>query len=53
MKEIYDVVIVGAGISGPNAAYRLQTQFPNLRYAFLEARQNLEGTSDLFKHPGI
>lgn len=53
MEEIYDVVIIGAGISGLNAAYRLQTQFPNLRYTILEARQNLGGTWDLFKYPGI
>lgn len=53
MEEIYDVIIIGAGISGLNAAYRLQTQFPNLRYTILEARQNLGGTWDLFKYPGI
>ncbi|KAL5334961.1 hypothetical protein BJX70DRAFT_339829 [Aspergillus crustosus] len=49
----YDVVIVGAGISGINAAYRLQTQLPHLRYTVLEARNNLGGTWDLFKYPGI
>lgn len=49
----YDVVIVGAGISGINAAYRLQTQLPHLSYAILEARDNLGGTWDLFKYPGI
>ncbi|PKY00166.1 FAD/NAD(P)-binding domain-containing protein [Aspergillus campestris IBT 28561] len=49
----YDVVIVGAGISGINAAYRLQSQFPNLRYAILEARTSLGGTWDLFRYPGI
>ncbi|KAL4893631.1 hypothetical protein BDV59DRAFT_27679 [Aspergillus ambiguus] len=49
----YDVVIVGAGISGINAAYRLQSQFPNRRYAILEARSSLGGTWDLFRYPGI
>ncbi|KAL4802609.1 hypothetical protein BDV18DRAFT_63195 [Aspergillus unguis] len=49
----YDVVIVGAGISGINSAYRLQTQLPHLRYTILEARDNLGGTWDLFKYPGI
>lgn len=53
MQEAYDVIIVGAGISGLNAAYRLQSQFPKLRYAILEARSNLGGTWDLFKYPGI
>ncbi|KAL2819855.1 hypothetical protein BDW59DRAFT_181572 [Aspergillus cavernicola] len=49
----YDVVIVGAGISGINSAYRLQTQLPHLRYTILEAREQLGGTWDLFKYPGI
>ncbi|KAL2846869.1 hypothetical protein BJY01DRAFT_172361 [Aspergillus pseudoustus] len=49
----YDVVIVGAGISGINSAYRIQTQLPHLRYTVLEARDNLGGTWDLFKYPGI
>lgn len=49
----YDVVIIGAGISGINAAYRLQSQLPHLRYTILEARDNLGGTWDLFKYPGI
>lgn len=53
MAEVYDVIIVGAGISGLNAAYRLQSQFPKLRYAILEARSSLGGTWDLFKYPGI
>ncbi|KAJ5281265.1 hypothetical protein N7478_006637 [Penicillium angulare] len=53
MENDYDVVIVGAGISGINAAYRLQTQFPNLRYTMLEARQKLGGTWDFFKYPGL
>ncbi|KAJ5128670.1 hypothetical protein N7448_002387 [Penicillium atrosanguineum] len=53
MEENFDVVIIGAGISGLNAAYRLQSQFPTLRYTILEARDNLGGTWDLFKYPGI
>lgn len=53
MEQVFDVIIVGAGISGINAAYRLQSQFPNLRYAILEARNSLGGTWDLFKYPGI
>ncbi|KAJ5103433.1 monooxygenase [Penicillium argentinense] len=51
--EDYDVIIIGAGISGINAAYRLQSQFPKLRYAILETREDLGGTWDLFKYPGI
>ncbi|KAE8375688.1 hypothetical protein BDV26DRAFT_283257 [Aspergillus bertholletiae] len=49
----FDVLIVGAGISGINAAYRLQTEFPNYRFAILEARNSIGGTWDLFRYPGI
>ncbi|OJJ54896.1 hypothetical protein ASPSYDRAFT_81153 [Aspergillus sydowii CBS 593.65] len=49
----FDVVIVGAGISGINAAYRLQTELPSLSYTILEARNDIGGTWDLFKYPGI
>lgn len=50
---MYDVVIIGAGISGINAAYRIQSAFPQCSYALLEARENLGGTWDLFRYPGI
>ncbi|KAL3256481.1 hypothetical protein ABHI18_007566 [Aspergillus niger] len=53
MDTDLDVVIVGAGISGINAAYRIQSQFPNYRYTILEARDALGGTWDFFKYPGI
>ncbi|OAA33197.1 flavin-binding monooxygenase [Moelleriella libera RCEF 2490] len=49
----YDVVIIGAGISGINAAYRVQTEFPQFKYCILEARHTIGGTWDLFKYPGI
>src|SRR5512147_2639290 len=48
-----DVLIVGAGISGIDAAYHLQTSCPNKSYAILEARDVLDGTWDLFRYPGI
>ena len=51
--EHLDVVIVGAGLSGIGAAYRLQTELPEKTYAILEARSNSGGTWDLFKYPGI
>ncbi|WP_420108678.1 flavin-containing monooxygenase [Mycolicibacter arupensis] len=53
MTEHLDVVIVGAGISGISAAWHLQNRCPNKSYAILESRENLGGTWDLFKYPGI
>lgn len=49
----YDVLIIGAGISGINAAYRVQESLPNYSYAVLESREEIGGTWSLFKYPGI
>jgi len=49
----FDVLIIGAGISGINSAYRVQNNLPSATYAVLEGRANLGGTWDLFKYPGI
>src|SRR3954469_18268466 len=51
--EHFDVLIVGAGISGVDGAYRLQTRCPGKRFAILEARDAIGGTWDLFRYPGI
>ncbi|NOX52492.1 MAG: NAD(P)/FAD-dependent oxidoreductase [Gammaproteobacteria bacterium] len=48
-----DVLIVGAGISGIGAAYHLQKNCPSKEYLVLEGRDDLGGTWDLFKYPGI
>ena len=48
-----DVLIVGAGISGIGAAYHLQDKCPDKTYLIVERRQNLGGTWDLFRYPGI
>lgn len=48
-----DVLIIGAGISGIGAAYHLQDKCPDKTYLILERRQNLGGTWDLFRYPGI
>jgi monooxygenase len=53
MTEHLDVLIVGAGISGISAAWHLQERCPSKSYAILERRENLGGTWDLFKYPGI
>lgn len=51
--EHLDVVIVGAGISGIGAAYHLQTESPDRSYTILEGRDDLGGTWDLFRYPGV
>src|ERR1700704_4068696 len=48
-----DVIIVGAGLSGVGAGYRLQTECPTRRFAILEAREAIGGTWDLFRYPGV
>lgn len=48
-----DVIIVGAGISGIGAACHLQKKSPDRTFTILEARENIGGTWDLFRYPGI
>jgi cation diffusion facilitator CzcD-associated flavoprotein CzcO len=51
--ERFDVLIVGAGLSGVGAAVRLQQRCPRKRYVVLEGRAAIGGTWDLFRYPGI
>ncbi|MGA2162913.1 MAG: NAD(P)/FAD-dependent oxidoreductase [Solirubrobacteraceae bacterium] len=51
--EHFDVLIVGAGLSGIGAAVHLQSNCPGRGYAILEARERIGGTWDLFRYPGI
>ena len=49
----FNVVVVGAGISGIGAGYHLQKQCPNKSFVILEGRERFGGTWDLFRYPGI
>lgn len=53
MTEHFDVIVVGAGLSGIGAGYHLQTRCPDRSYAILEGRDAIGGTWDLFRYPGI
>lgn len=49
----FDVLIVGAGLSGIGTACHVQRAFPHKKLAILERRKQLGGTWDLFRYPGI
>jgi monooxygenase len=51
--EYFDVLIMGAGLSGIDAAYHLQKYCPRKSYVILEQRQRIGGTWDLFRYPGV
>jgi monooxygenase len=51
--EHWDVLIVGAGLSGIGAACHLRRDAPDRSFALLEARDAIGGTWDLFRYPGI
>ena len=49
----FDVMIVGAGISGIGMAAHMQDKAPDHGFVIVERRENLGGTWDLFRYPGI
>ena len=51
--EHFDVLLVGAGLSGIGAAWHLQARAPSRTYVILESRDAVGGTWDLFRYPGI
>ena len=51
--EHFDVIIVGAGLSGIGAACHLKTRCPQKTFAILESRKVSGGTWDLFRYPGV
>ena len=52
-EQRFDVLIVGAGLSGIGAAYHVKTNCPGKSYAVLEGREGIGGTWDLFRYPGV
>jgi cation diffusion facilitator CzcD-associated flavoprotein CzcO len=51
--EHFDVLIVGAGISGVGGAYHLKTQCPDKSFVVLEGLENFGGTWWMHRYPGI
>jgi monooxygenase len=51
--ESFDVIIIGAGLSGIGAAVHLQLDCPGKTFVVLEGREAIGGTWDLFRYPGI
>ena len=49
----FDVLIVGAGLSGIGMAAHMRMKCEGRSFAILERRENLGGTWDLFRYPGI
>jgi monooxygenase len=53
MSEHFDVLIIGAGLSGIGAGVHLGKRCPDKSYVILEGRDAIGGTWDLFRYPGI
>jgi cation diffusion facilitator CzcD-associated flavoprotein CzcO len=53
MAEHLNVVIIGAGLSGIGAACHLKRECPGKSMAILEGRNEIGGTWDLFRYPGV
>ncbi len=53
ISEHFDVLIVGAGISGVGAAHRLGEKCPDKSYVILEAKEPFGGTWRQHTYPGI
>ena len=51
--EHFDVLIVGAGLSGVGTAHRLRVDRPHDSLLILEGRDAIGGTWDLFRYPGV
>lgn len=53
MQKKIDILIIGAGISGIGLATHLSKNCPHRKFKIIERRENIGGTWDLFKYPGI
>lgn len=53
MRNHYDTLIIGAGLSGIGMACHLRRESPHISFAIIERRQAIGGTWDLFRYPGI
>lgn len=53
LAEHYDVLVIGAGISGIDAGYHLQSQMPDKSFAILERKDSFGGTWHTHRFPGI
>lgn len=52
-KEHFDVIIVGAGLSGIGCAHHLVQQCPDVKFAILDAKDKFGGTWDTHRYPGV
>ena len=51
--EHFDVIVIGAGISGIDAAYHLTTTLPEKRFVVLEGLESFGGTWLMHRYPGV
>ncbi|MBN9254181.1 MULTISPECIES: NAD(P)/FAD-dependent oxidoreductase [unclassified Mesorhizobium] len=51
--EYFDVIIVGAGISGIGCAWQLNRDCPDKSYVMLEAQETFGGTWHTHRYPGV
>lgn len=52
-REPFDIIIIGAGLSGISAAVHLKQRCPEANWCILEGRESMGGTWDLFRYPGV